>query len=194
MPHAASKPPAAHVEWAKYLRDNVPGDVVRVHRYLDDGEQNSIAIFTSVNDEGIVAATVGVMDYSQSRPGLPPLYTEILVDGRTDVNCLPSVVSTIGFYIIKDGWKVAPGVTFADMVSMYAPELNVKHVLFVPPYQWEDRMTEVKLSDRTIYPLLAVPITDGELELVQSSGADELQELWERSLIDVLDWTREGVV
>jgi hypothetical protein len=135
-----------------------------------------------------------VMDYSQRRTGLPPLYTEILLDGRGRLSYLANVVATIGLYIIKDGWSVAPGGTFADMVSMYAPELNVKHILFVPPYQWEDRMTKVELSDRTIYPLLAVPITEEELDLVRSSGADELQELWERSLTDVLDWTREGVV
>ncbi len=55
-------------------------------------------------------------------------------------------------------------------------------------------MTRVTLSDRTLYPLLAVPVTDGELDLIERDGAAALTELWERASTDVLDWTREGVV
>lgn len=54
-------------------------------------------------------------------------------------------------------------------------------------------MTHVTLADRTIYLLLAVPITDGELQLVQKQGVDELQDRWEQLSTDVLDWSREGV-
>jgi len=151
------KLPAAHVEWAKYLRAQVPGDAVHVRLHYDEAERNRIAIFTSENAQGIVAAT-------------------------------------IGFYIVKDGWRVAPGVTFADMVGMYAPELAAKHVVFVPPFQWDDgRLTKVALADRTVYPLLAVPITDGELRLVRDYGVDELQDRWERQSTDALDWGRAGI-
>ncbi|MBW4422651.1 MAG: suppressor of fused domain protein [Myxacorys californica WJT36-NPBG1] len=76
---------------------------------------------------------------------------------------------------------------------MYEPGLRVKHVVFVPPFQWEQGMTHVTLADRTIYLLLAVPITDGELQLVQKQGVDELQDRWEQLSTDVLDWSREGV-
>jgi hypothetical protein len=187
------KPPAAHLDWVSHLRANVPGDF-RVHLHYDDAEQNRIPIFTSENAEGIVAATIGVMDHSQGQPGQPPLATEILVDARGHPTYIANVAATIGFYIIKDGWRVAPGVTFADMVAMYAPELAVKHILFVPPFQWGGgRMTKVALTDRAIYPLLAVPITDGELRLVREHGVDELQARWERQSTDVLDWGRAGV-
>ena len=193
MPPPSTKPPAAHIEWAKYLRLKVPGDPVKVFSHYDEGEKNVIHIFTSENAEGIVAATVGVMDYDQARPGKPPLATEILLDARGRPCEVANVVATIAFCIMKDGWKVAPGITFPDVVAMYAPDLQVKHILFVPPFQWEDGMTRVTLSDRTIFPLLAVPITDGELRLVERQGEDELTERWERLSTDVLDWSREGV-
>jgi hypothetical protein len=193
MAPPAAKPPPAHIAWSKYLREKVPGDAIHVARHYDEGERNAIAIFTSENSEGIVAATVGVMDYDQARPGKPPLATEILLDARGSSKTIANIIATIGFYIMKDGWRVAPGVTFADVVSMYEPSLRVKHVIFVPPVQWEEGMTRVALEDRTIYPLLAVPITDGELRLVQEQGADELQKRWERASTDVLDWSREGV-
>ena len=186
-------PPAAHIEWAKYLREKVPGDAVHVARHYDDGERNAIAIFTSENADGVGAATVGVMDCDQARPGKPPLATEILLDGRGRPAHIANIAATIGFYIIKDGWRVAPGVTFSDMVSMYEPALCVKHVVFVPPFQWKHGLSRVTLGDRTIYPLLAVPITDAELRLIQEQGADVLQERWEQLSTDVLDWSREGV-
>ena len=193
MSRTPDKPPAAHVDWVNHLRAKVPGDSIRVHRHYDEGERNAIAIFTSENAEGVVAATVGVMDYDQRRREGPPLATEILVDARGRPCDVALVAGTIALYIMKDGWKVAPGVTFADIVTMYAPNLRVKHILFIPPFQWEEGMSRVALTDRTIYPLLAVPITDGELRIVEALGEDELQGRWERSSTDILDWSREGV-
>ena len=189
----AAKPPAAHMAWAKYLREKVPGDAVHVVRHYDEGERNAIDIFTSENAGGIVAATVGVMDYDQAPPGRPPLATEILLDSRGRPETIAAIAAAIAFYITKDGWRVSPGVTFADIMSMYEPGLGVKHVVFVPPFQWNETMTRVELEDRTIYPLLAVPITDGELRLAREQGADQLQESWVRLATDVLDWSREGV-
>jgi hypothetical protein len=54
-------------------------------------------------------------------------------------------------------------------------------------------MSRVTLSDRTIFPLLAVPITEGEIRLVEQRGADELTNRWEGLSTDVIDWSREGV-
>ena len=193
MPSPKEKPPGAHIEWVKYLREKIPGDTVRVHRHYDEGEQNAVAIFTSENEEGIVAATVGLMDYDQSHREGVTIPTEILVDARGRRDYVANVAATIAFFVMKDKWKVAPDVTFAEIIGMYAPDLAVRHVLFVPPFQWPDGMTRVVLRDRTIYPLLAVPITDGELELVRREGADALTDRWVRESTDVLDWSRAGV-
>jgi hypothetical protein len=173
----------------------LPGNAIDVHEHLDDAEEHSIAVFTSRIGGGVVAATVGVMDVDQRRGGSgPPVATEIIVDSRTDRPYVAGLAATLGFFIIKNGWKAAPGVTFARMLPMYAPELRVKHVLFVPPFQWEQGMTRVTLSDRTLLPLLAVPISDDELTLVESQGAKELETRWSRERTDVFDWDREGAV
>lgn len=193
MPIPSAKPPAAHIAWAKFLRENIPGNSIKVSRHYDEGERNAIAIFTSESAEGIAAATVGLMDYDQGGGAGPPLATEILLDARGRPCDVANVVGTIAFCIMKDGWKVAPGVTFPDVVAMYAPELQVKHILFLPPYQWGSGMSRVTLGDRTILPLLAVPITESELRLIEQQGADELTDRWARLSTDVLDWAREGV-
>src|SRR3954452_654052 len=140
MPPTPDKPPAGHIEWAKYLRANAPGDSVKLVSHYDEGEKNVIAIFTSENTQGVVAATVGLMDFTQRRGDGPPLTTEVLLDARGRPCDVANVVGTIAFYVMKDGWKIGPGITFADMVPMYAPDLRVKHILFVPPFQWEEGM------------------------------------------------------
>ena len=194
MTQPPSMPPPAHKEWARFLKSQIPGTVQVCKHRNDDDPSKWIDIFTSENSEGVVAATIGVMDFDQSRHGRTPVHTEILVDCRGHFPEVPNIAATIGQYLIKDGWKAAPGVTFAEMVSMYLPDLEVKHVLFVPPFQWENGMTEVELSDRTVYPLLAVPITDWELELVKDCGADALESKWLERSTDVLDWERKGFV
>jgi len=76
---------------------------------------------------------------------------------------------------------------------MYLLDAEVKHLLFVAPSQWEG-MTAVALGNITVHPLLAVPITEGELTYVRKNGADALETLWEDSGCDVLDLRRNGAV
>ncbi|NTW29505.1 MAG: suppressor of fused domain protein, partial [Coriobacteriia bacterium] len=86
-------------------------------------------------------------------------------------------------------------VVFEDMISICEPGLAVKHVLFTPPFQWPDNvLTRVDLGDRTIYPLLAVPITDSERDFVYAHGANELESCWENWDTDVLEWNRPSSV
>lgn len=193
MPRLPGKPSAAHIAWVKHLSGKIPGDSTSVFRHYDETEKHCIDIFTSENAQGIVAATVGLMDCDQALPGRPPLATEILLDSRGRVGAISNIAATIAFYVIKNGWRVAPGVTFADMVSMYEPQLRVKHVIFLPTFQWDEGMTRVDVGVRIVYPLLAIPITDAELELVDEQGQQSLTDRWTCLSTDVLDWTREGV-
>jgi len=178
-----------HKEWAKYLRDKVPGES-RVQRYYDEGEKHQIDIFTSRNDEGTVAATVGLMDHDQSQNPAVSVFTEILMDAKGPNSVISNVLSTIAFFVIKDGWKVRPGAIFEKMIEMYDAELSVKHVMFAPPFQWDNGMTKVQLSTKTIYPLLAVPITDAERDYAFINGTDALENRWAHDHVDVLDWGR----
>jgi hypothetical protein len=179
--------------WAAHLRAALPGGIVAVHRYWDEAKKNSIDIFTHQNGEGIVAATIGLMDLDQSRDRSRPIFTEILLDARKSDDRVANIVSTAGFYTIKNGWRLAPGVVYEGLVHMYLPQAQVKHLLFVPPFQWDDNtMTAVDLGNITVHPLLAVPITDSELQYVRRNGSEAIQDLWEKSRSDVLDLNRGG--
>jgi hypothetical protein len=75
---------------------------------------------------------------------------------------------------------------------MYSPDLEVKHIMFVSPFQWEEGMTKINLSTKTIYPLLAVPITQREYEFIKNNSAEALEELWVSKNTDVLNWQRSN--
>jgi len=177
--------------WAAHLRDTFPSGEDSVRRYADEREENRIDIFIHKDDEGIVVATIGLMQINQSKDDARPIFTELLLDVRRGDERAANIISTAGFFILKDGWRVAPDVVFEDIVTMYLPDAPMKHLLFVPPYQWEGRtMTAVNLGALTVHPLLAVPISDGELQYVNERGAKALRDLWERTGVDVLDLER----
>ena len=179
--------------WAKRLRASIPGGTVSVARHYDEAETTALDIFTSDTAPGMVAATIGVMEVDLSRNSESQLFTEILMDSRSRNTHIANIVANIGFYVVKDGWPPFPGTVFENMIEMYSPDLKVKHIMFVPPFQWESRMAKVDLGPKTIHPILAVPITDGENQFVKENGSDALEDLWEQTNCDVLDWSREGV-
>lgn len=186
--------PPEHRDWAQHLRDSTPDGQVALNLHTDEAEEQTIAIFSSRNVEGVVAATVGLMDVDVGEDPDDPVYTEIIVDARGDAAWVAEIVATLAFHVMKDGWKPAPGVIFERAIEMYSPELQVKHVMFVPPIQWEDEMSAVELGSKVVQPLLAVPITEAEAAFARAHGGEALEDLWARAEVDVFDWSRSGVV
>jgi flagellar basal body-associated protein FliL len=91
-----------HKEWAKHMRQLVGGNA-SVTAYYDEPHANTIHIFASANSDGIVAATVGLMEINQShKPGVE-IYSEIIMDQRGRDERISNVLSTIAFCVIKDG-------------------------------------------------------------------------------------------
>jgi hypothetical protein len=182
-----------HRQWAQHMRDSTPPGQVAVSLHTDARDEQTIGVFSSRNEDGVVAATVGLMDYDVGEPD-EPRFVELIVDARGDAAWVAEIVATLAFHVMKDGWKPAPGVIFERAVEMYSPELQVKHVMFVPPIQWEDEMGAVELDAKTIHPLLAVPITESEAAFVRAHGSEALEDIWARAEVDVFDWSRSGVV
>jgi hypothetical protein len=55
-------------------------------------------------------------------------------------------------------------------------------------------LSRVTLSDRTIFPLVAVPISEAESELARANAGRDLEDLWQRKSTDVLDWARTSAI
>ena len=182
--------PINHKEWAGILR-SLAEENASITAYYDETNEYKIPLFSSTNDEGIIASTVGLMDYSQSHEH--DIYTEIIIDRFGHDERIFNILATAAFYIIKNNWKVRPGIIFNDIVSMYYPDTNLPHLLFIPPFQW-DTISKVQLTNKTIYPLVAVPISEKESQLAESEQDQKLENIWEEQSTNVLDWSRESAV
>jgi len=184
-------PSSEHKSWASLLREKVPSDA-RVHTYWDEGEHHSIAVFSGRIDQDYFASTIGLMDVEQRKHGGESICTEILIERRGTDQWLGNLASSVAFFVIKDGWKIAPGVIFERMLEIYDPGATLPHLMFVPIFQWSD-MSRVSVGFRTIFPLLAVPISEGESRLVAKRGSQALEQRWEALDTDIFDWSRESV-
>lgn len=99
--------------------------------------------------------------------------------------------------IESDRWNanVAGRCTFKKALRIYIPETEPPRVMFVVPWQDVFRdLSRVALSDRTIFPLVAVPISEAESELARANAGRDLEDLWERKSTDVSDWTRTSAI
>lgn len=195
-PHSILKnimtPTQAHKDWANYLRGQVGGKSC-VAMYYDDDRTLEIPIFSGETDGGVLASTIGLMDYEQSRNPLVRLRTEILIDSHKYDARVLNVLSTIAFYVMKNNWRIRPGVIFEDMLSMYFPYTTLPHIYFTTPFQW-DGISKVKVASDVIYPILAIPVSEAEADLANKNDGQDLESLWLENEIQVLDWNRRSSV
>lgn len=180
-------PSKSNKEWANIVSTSIGGSKY-VANYYDEQEIASIHVLTMLSEGGKVCATIGLMDGQHEPP------TEILMDSISEDVKLENIISMAAFFIMKDGWKIKPGAVFETLVSEYHPELSVKHLLFVPQYQWGEVLTKVKLEQDYIYSLLALGITNEELNFISQNGVSALEDLWEKDNANVLNWHRSSSV
>lgn len=185
-------PAPAHKDWVRFLRNRI-GEAFAVTRYHDDQGDTSIQIYSGRTAGGMVGATVGLMDLDQSGHPAVQIRTEILIDSRTDDARGLNVLSTIAFYMMKNKWCVSPGTVFEEIFGMYFDGTALPHVYFAAPFQWDD-MSKVVLSDRTIFPLVAIPISTAEADMARQDAGNALESLWAERNVDVLDWNRTSSV
>ena len=76
---------------------------------------------------------------------------------------------------------------------MYYPNSEMKHMLFVSPFLWEDLKT-IDFPNKKVAWLLAVPISGNEYLFAQDKGTDSLEELFGKGKIDIFDLERESIL
>lgn len=105
-----------------------------------------------------------------------------------------SALATAAFCIINSHWFCYPGRIFPDVLSMYECSSTMQHLLFVPPFLWEDRLQTLDLKTKTVAWLLAVPISEPEASYAQTEGSDKLVALFSKRQIDVFDLERSSIL
>jgi hypothetical protein len=179
------------MDWAGFLREKGSGEgqIAAFGRSRAD----AIPIFSCRNDGGLFAATIGLMDVNQAKPGLAPVYTELLLSSRSQDEIACRVLSAVALCIREDGWRVGPGALLEGIVAMHVPDTRLPHLYFTFPDQYAD-FDAVSLTGRTIHPLVAFPVSEAEAKLVRAGNGEQLETFWENKFIDPVDWERDGAL
>ncbi len=172
-----------------------------VRTYLDEKEQHSIDLLslTDPDTRAIkIYCSIGVSESNnlvrQQDGNFKNVPVELLMTGYEPFDSIPNILVTCGFYITKNQWVCQPGAVFRKIIEIYHGDKEMKHVMFVPPFLWGDRLPAVEQEDKTVYFLLAVPISDQELEYLEQHGGQKLEALFEQHNIDLFDLDRKSIL
>ncbi|HEX2936651.1 MAG TPA: suppressor of fused domain protein [Bacteroidales bacterium] len=180
------------------MLSEINGGRPKIDRYHDDNQQSEIDIVTMNNkpDKGeITYATIGLSNHDI---GLTienkPLRIEIAGACVSEFAEFGNIISTCAFNIINSGYECYPGAIFPDVVGMYHENLEMKHILFIPPFLWDDKLETLYFEDKVVTWLQAVPISEAEYEYAEENGAEALEDLLEEAEVDILDLNRRSVL
>ncbi|MCS4533828.1 suppressor of fused domain protein [Neisseria montereyensis] len=191
---------AINKQIAKYLHP-ILGINPNFRRYWDEDEKNYLDILNvedpmdaSVNFWGTIGVSHFPNPIELKDGGTKNISVEILMSGLKIYDNIPNILATCGFYITKNKWEVQPGSVFMRMVDMYYSQLEMSHIMFVSPFLWEDKLQPLKLDSKTVHWLLAIPISQSELDYRNNNGLDALESLLEEKNADIFDLNRKSVI
>jgi hypothetical protein len=185
-------------ELAKYIT-TIVGINRAIQRYWDDKNENYIDIFScdDPNDfEVKFSGTIGLSDHPnkvEMKNGNKNIPIELLITSYKKFDKIPNILSTCAFYLLKDKWTCQPGSVFMRMIDFYYKK-EVQHIMFVPPFLWDDKLEPLTLKSKTVNWLLAVPISESELKYKNANGYANLQNLFEANEVDIFDLNRSAVI
>ncbi|KQL37637.1 hypothetical protein AN960_16200 [Bacillus sp. FJAT-25509] len=173
------------------------GGKPKVNKYWDDNKASSIDILfskdTQFDDDVFAFATLGLSDFSIGFENNElPLRVELV--GASDFECFPNLLSSCAFYIINSNYKCFPGAIFENVVSMYLPYSDMKHILFVNPYLWENILETLNFEKKKVTWLMIVPISEVEKNFAEEYGVEALETLFEEKQINIFNLERNSSI
>ncbi|UKB81348.1 suppressor of fused domain protein [Chryseobacterium sp. MEBOG07] len=180
---------------------NIVGINKMIDRHYDKDEKNFFDIFTC--DDPLyprikICGTIGVSDHpnkiEMNDNSFKNIPIELLIGGYREFRMLANILSTSGFYITNNGWECQPGSVFMRIVEMYFETSEMKHIMFISPFLWEDKLQPLKLETKTVHWLLCIPISDKELEYKMENGTSALEDIFQKKDIDIFDINRKSAI
>lgn len=189
-----------HKEIIKYYSNNIlkgkkKGDF-RVELYLDKRETSEVFIVETEGEylDEMYYGTVGTFPYSiDLQVDNKPLRVEFVAVAQKEYELFPNILSTCCFHIINSHYACYPGVVYPNVIKLFYPEFNMKHLMLTNPYTWDSEFT-LDMGDCIVTWLEALPISDSEYEYIREHGSDAFEDYLEQQEVDLLDLNRPSVV
>lgn len=169
----------------------------QVLRYWDNSESKFVDLVSSVDQpcDGVTSfGTVGLSDYPLIQDGKEfPARLEIVGAVESNTAFFAEILTTAAFQVINQQWFCCPGSILQNVIDMYIPSLEMKHLLFTSPFLWDD-FSSTDFDDITVAWLLAIPISDNEKKYADVNRYEKLEELFEEKEIDIYDLNRSSIL
>ncbi len=169
-----------------------------VETYWDEKKENYIDILVCKDSpcKSVCSySTIALSDFSIGKKvnGVK-LGVEIIGACEEKFAQFPNVISTCAFNIIIEKASCFPGAIYPNVVEMYLPQSTMKHILFVPPFGWNNEFETLVYSSKIVAWLLIVPISDPEYHYAMDNGSDMLISLFAEKQIDIFDLNRISIL
>ena len=108
-------------------------------------------------------------------------------------NWFDRILSTCAFAMIKGKVRAHPYEVYQDIISIYQPNIDMKHILLIPPFSLKSDLGMIETDKRVITWLMLNPISENEYSFMQENGSQKLIEAFVAADIDIYDLYRKSI-
>lgn len=170
---------------------------VKYDTFYTDDEKVSVEIISCPN-----SPFDGVTSYSTL--GIYQCENILTADGRelnvefvgicdSRNNWFGGLLSTCAFAMKKGKVRAHPYEVYHNIIPIYQPNIDMKHILLVPPFSLNHDLGIIETPDRVITWLMLNPISEKEFVYMQKNGAEKLIEAFVKTNIDVYNLYRKSI-
>lgn len=173
--------------------------------------ENPIQVGTFNSDDGLASVEIakctdspfeGVTSYSTLGVyQCPNLLTEDdkelnvefvgICDSRN--NWFDGLLSTCAYAMIKGNVRAHPYEVYKDIIPLYQPNIDMKHLLLIPPFSLNHDLGVIETDNRVITWLMLNPISENEYGYMQKNGYQKLIDAFVETDIDIYDLYRKSI-
>lgn len=103
------------------------------------------------------------------------------------------LLSTCAFAMIKGKVRAHPYEVYKDIIPIYQPNIDMKHVLLIPPFSLNHDLGVIETDNRVITWLMLNPISEKEYVYMQKNGYQKLIDAFVEADIDIYDLYRKSI-
>lgn len=174
------------------------GGTPQVSEYLHESDHLTMDILWLPDSpaRGVTTyATVGLSDVPMEwEEGIYPTRLELVGACASRMRHFGNILAAAAFEIMESKALHAPGDAIPEVVVHFAKKTTVPHLFLAEPYLWEETLHPKAFGSKQVAWLLAVPISDAELDFLEKNGGEELGKLLEKHQVDLFDLKRPSTI
>lgn len=180
----------------KHILEVMAGEV-KGQRHFTDEEKDAVELLSCTDSPcpGLTSySTLGTFRYdNKAQVGDKALRVEFvgICDSRNE--WFPELLSTCAFAIIRGRVKTGLYEIYRSIISVYQPELEMKHLFLTTPLGFRQEFEPLEFDDKLVSWLMINPISEAERVFIQENGAQALLDEFVKADVDLYNLYRKSI-